>query len=167
MTSKRFFIYSLPRSGSSWLSVFFSQPGSYCYHEPLADGGWQYLFDRMAARPEPCVGAIDTCAYQAGSNIFAIEPSVQTFVLIRNKSNIGDSLRRRGWFFNFATENDKFETVTRGLPAIFYDRLFDVDYLEELWGKVVGTPFDRERALYLTEMNVQRMFTIVKQRALG
>ena len=54
-----FFIFSLPRSGSAWLSVFFTHGNAFCYHEPLAESQpLSVLFNRPGI-----VGAIDTLAY--------------------------------------------------------------------------------------------------------
>lgn len=158
---KRFFIYSLPRSGSSWLSQFLSMPGSYCYHEPFADMGWKRLLDHMEDRPEPCVGAIDTSAYQQG---LLRTTELDMYVLIRNKIDIASSFKRKGWLFDLASENDRFETVTRPLTPIHYSMLHDLKYLEDVWGQIVGTPFDYERASRLVEMNIQRTFASVAER---
>lgn len=159
---KRFFIYSLPRSGSAWLSVFLSGNGSFCYHEPFADGGWEALWKRWKERPEGCVGAVDTSAYKRESHNYI---GIDHYVLIRNKMEIDASLKQRGWIVNLTQENDIFESVTRSLPVISYSKLWNVGYLAELWQQIVGTSFDRERAEYLIEMNIQRGWRAVARRA--
>lgn len=158
---KRFFIFSLPRSGSSWLSVFLSGPGAYCYHEPFADGGWIQLYEKWDRRSERVVGAIDTSAHQRN---LGLQPDVNYFVLWRDKSAIQSSMRLRGWVMDLDSEISKLTRATVNCIPLYYNYLNEVNYLENIWGSIVGLPFDRERAEYLIEMNVQRKFASVKAR---
>lgn len=41
------------------------------------------------------------------------------------------------------------------LPTIEYDKLFDVDYLEGIWGIIIGDGFDRQRAEMLIDLRVE------------
>lgn len=150
---KYFFIYSLPRSGSAWLSVFLSQPGSFCIHEPLANE--KDVMDQLEARKENVVGAIDTSAYD---NPLVLPPEVQTYVLWRNWQDIEQSSLRMGFDVDVKTEQRILMTNLNATPAntIRYKDLGNLDYLEVLWKELVGTEFDRERAEYLTEMRIER-----------
>lgn len=160
--NKRFFIYTLPRSGSAWLSNFFSHRNSFCFHEPLADGDYIHLMSNMSNRLEPVVGAIDTSAYQRP---FKPEEFVcKKFVLHRPLCDIKQSLKLRGWVMDMDKEAERFYKVAGNLPAIYYTMLFNVDYLERLWELIVGDGFDKQRAQQLVEMNVQREFTAIKRR---
>jgi hypothetical protein len=158
---RRFFIYSLPRSGSSWLSEFLSQPGSYCYHDPFADGDAWDLAAKWRNRPEPCVGAIDTSAYRMPPVGFT---SCTKYVLLRNTAHVAASLRLLGFTFELGPEIERFKFVARGALPIYYESLHDLAYLEEVWEMVTNTPLDFERAERLAEMNIQRSIRAVAAR---
>lgn len=160
---RHFFIFSLPRSGSAWLSQFLSLPGSFCYHEPLADGGPDWLLYNMNNRPEACVGAIDTSAYQVPDQIqFSL--SCRKFALHRNVTEIARSTERLGAVVDYDVEYSKFLRVASDLQPIYYHRLWDISYLRALWSVIVDQPFDAERAKYFMEMNVQRSVSSVLRR---
>lgn len=160
MTTKRFFfIYSLPRSGSAWLSQFLSQPGSFCYHEPLADSPG--FIQRLEDRPEWVVGGIDTSFYKLEAQL----PSAfHCYALHRPLGEIRASSERLGFRLDWGTEFSRFKERVVGLHVIYYHLLSDIKYLEDLWAEVVRTKFDRERAEYLMEMNIQRSINSVVNR---
>lgn len=159
---RHFFVYSLPRSGSSWLSVFLSMPGSYCYHEPFADGDLEDTINKMYRRPEECVGLIDTSAHQREL------PRLNGwyyFVLHRHKHEVASSLRIKGWVLELDKEITRLDKATEDCVSIYYHWLSEISYLESIWKSITGgLPFDRERAEYLTEMNIQRTFASVAKR---
>jgi hypothetical protein len=162
MKNRRFFIYSLPRSGSSWLSVFLSGPGSFCYHEPFADGDVAALEARWNKRPEQVVGAIDTSAHQRP---LVLPSDCVKYVLHRHKHQIESSLRLKGWVLNVGEELTKLDMRTVDCIAIHHNWLCELRYLENIWGSITGgLPFDSERAEFLIEMNIQRTFASVKRR---
>ena len=141
----RFFIYSTPRSGSAWLSNFLTYGGSFCQHEPLANGG-------MFFTDHPVSGAVDTGASFVG---YLPPEGVHTYHLYRDPLEVKRSLRRAGLpLYPMDDYKMGFE----------YGRLFDFGYLEYVWGEVVGLPFDRARAEMLIELNVQRDISSLKQR---
>lgn len=158
---REFFIYSLPRSGSAWLSLFLSQPGSYCYHEPLADGGWSDLIERWESRPEPCVGAIDTSAHQRSPASIGV---CKKYVLLREPREILASLRTKGYHMDLDMEMERLQFVTRDCIPIHYRLLHDLEYLEVLWTGITRQPFDAERTERLVEMNVQRTISSLRER---
>lgn len=144
---KRFFIYSTPRSGSAWLSNFLTYSGSFCQHEPLVNGGMYY--------PDyPVSGAIDTGAAFIG---YAPPEGVDIFYLARDHIEVKASLVKAGLS---AYDLSAYKSGFR------YRDLFDINYLEVLWGIVTGLPFDRDRAEMLIEMNVQRSIPAIKNRLL-
>lgn len=141
---RRFFIFSTPRSGSAWLSVFLTYGGSFCQHEPLVHGKGVYF-------PEyPVSGAIDTGA----AFIKYVPPEgVDIFHLARDKQEVAESLKRMGLpSYDLTAYKSQFR----------YLDLFDVDYLEVLWGVVTKLPFDRNRTEALIEMNVQRSVSAIR-----
>ncbi len=162
MSMRKFFIFSLPRSGSSWLSVFLSGAGCYCYHEPLADGTFSAFEDRLCLRPELCAGAIDTSAYQLPVEV---PRDFHKFVLVREPSQIQRSLKMKGWSMgNINSVQDQMLEAAGNAIQIEYSKLNDIKYLSWVWNQIVGTPFDSERAEYLLEMNIQRSVSAVIKR---
>lgn len=142
---RRFFIYSTPRSGSAWLANYLTYGGSFCQHEPLANGGW-YPADY------PVSGAIDTGAAFIGYKPFL---DVEVFYLARNHTEVAASLKRIGLpAYDLSAYKSGFQ----------YRDLFDIDYLEVLWGLVTHLPFDRDRTEMLLEMNVQRSVSALTNR---
>ena len=142
---RRFFIFSTPRSGSAWLANFLTYGGSFCQHEPLAAG-------EMVWHHYPVSGAVDTGA----SFVHYVPPEgVEVFHLWRDLAEVNWSLRRMG------LPTYDMGDYKRGFD---YQRLFDVGYLEEVWGKVTELPFDRPRAKMLIEMNVQRDLGLLSEK---
>jgi hypothetical protein len=141
---RKFLIYSTPRSGSAWLSNFLTYNGSFCAHEPLAHGNGIYWAEY------PVSGAIDTGAAYVG---YKPPEGVDIFHLSRDRLEIEESLKRIGLpSYNLAAYKSQFR----------YRDLFDVDYLEVLWGVVTKLPFDRNRTEALIEMNVQRSISAIR-----
>lgn len=143
---RRFFIYSTPRSGSAWLSNFLTYDGSFCQHEPLAnDRAFNFL-------DYPVSGAVDT---GAAFIKYAPPEGTNIFHLARNHAEVKESLK------NIGLNSYDLSAYKSGFR---YSDLFDIDYLEVLWGIVTGLPFDRNRAEMLIEMNVQRDVGLLTQR---
>lgn len=142
---RKFFIYSTPRSGSAWLANFLTYGGSFCQHEPLADGVLEWPF-------YPVCGAVDTGAAYVG---FEPPEDVEIFWLYRDPSEVRYSLRRAGLSAYDMSE------YKRGFE---YKYLFELNYLEEVWDQVTRLPFDRLRAEILIEMNIQRDLASLDRR---
>lgn len=149
-----FFIFSLPRSGSSWLSVFLTGPDSFCYHIPTADRTpleWRGI---ASQRPEKVVGAVDTMAYIAPQEIIEVIPKANFFTLVRDPRDIDRSSRWHHVPYDAFKEREVLDSFK--FEKIIYSHLGKLSYLEEIWGKVIGTPFDAERAKHLIEMRIER-----------
>lgn len=131
----KFLIYAMPRSGSAWLANFLTHDGLVCHHDPLG---------RMTVQQASGLdAAVDTGAY-----LFPQLKAGEYFTLVRRVDDCNRSL------------------VKLGLPPIaeyqglrgrvfYYERLFDVGYLADLWAEVRGPGFDKERAEVLIDLNVQ------------
>lgn len=140
----KYLIYAMPRSGSAWLANFLTFGESFCFHEPLAQG----MVDLPAVAP--IVGAVDTGAfYIEGEGLHAD----RHFRLVRNASDVRRSLRRLRLPVAGVAQ---FSADTAHLETLEYERLFDVEYLRDVWSRVVGTTFHVERAQQLTETHVER-----------
>lgn len=141
----RFFIYSTPRSGSAWLSNFLTYGGSFCLHDPLADGDFKFL-------EYPVSGAIDTGAATIG---YKPPEGTRIFYLKRRYEDARESLQKTGWpVWDFPKFGEGFE----------FERLHDIAYLQDVWDQVTGLPFDKPRAEMLIEMNIQRDMTAICAR---
>ena len=151
----RFFIFSLPRSGSAWLANFLSGSQVFCFHEPLAESPIEGL-PALLERPYPVVGAIDTLAYTRAREIKRTLKDTQFYVLYRDLEEIAASSAACGLTYDPLPQFQAFTAAARGCRAIHYCRLWDVRYLCELWSTIVGGGFDETRARQLIEMNVQR-----------
>lgn len=150
-----FFIFSLPRSGSSWLSVFLSGADSFCYHEPTADATPEQWVSEATARPERQVGAVDTGAYLFAPKIQQALPKARFFVLERDPGEIGESLRRADMLgINVLSEYSRLSKLP--YERIEYARLGDIGYLSDVQSRVLGTSLDPVRTRQLLEMRVQR-----------
>lgn len=150
-----FFIFSQMRSGSSWLSVFLTSPKSYCYHEPTADYSVSKWKEVSNNRPEPIVGAVDTGAHYFSESIYKLLPNTKFYTLHRDPYEVSRSVR------NIPIEGyDAFAECTKlkalEHESIFYSKLHDIEYLEDTWDVIIGTPFDAERAKVLIEMQIER-----------
>lgn len=142
-----FFIFSLPRSGSAWLSVFLTHGPAFCYHEPLAESQTlSVLFSRPGI-----VGAIDTLAY---TQAVVLRQQYRCFVLKRDIAEIESSSARCG--VTYRAPQETFARATAGLTVIDYRYFRDIKYLAHIWWSVVGDDFDAARAQQLMEMNIQR-----------
>lgn len=142
-----FFIFSLPRSGSAWLSVFLTGPSSFCFHEPTAEKNYRQL---IAGRKERVVGAVDTGANLFRNEVYAAFPTARYYVLVRNADAINASAKRLGYAYDAKTQ------ALPDHPVIVYERLNDLEYLRELWQEIIGAGFDEIRTKQLMEMNIQR-----------
>lgn len=151
----QYFIFSLPRSGSAWLSVLLTGPQSYCYHEPTADRSPAEWAAHARGRPESVVGAIDTAAYRYVGQVRAALREGPCYALLRDPLEIARSARRVG-FDEFDAEAARAELDALDLEPIEYGRLQSLDYLAELWDRLIGTRFDEERARQLLEMRIER-----------
>jgi hypothetical protein len=149
-----FFIFSLPRSGSAWLSVFLTYAHSFCYHEPTSE---RESLDELFKRPG-MVGGVDTLAYTRPDIRF----KYNCFVLKRDYADIEKSSRTCG--VHYKAPARQFEAATEALPVIDYHKLDQIEYLEKLWHLVAGSGFDRQRALQLIEMNIQRNLERFKRK---
>jgi hypothetical protein len=150
---RRSFIYSLPRSGSAWLSLFLTGRDSFCFHEPTAEIDVGMLF---SSRPEPVVCGVDTGAYLVAPDIGRVL-GARCFVLRRDIADIQKSLQQAGFSsVDAKIEAVKFDKVTAGMAVIEYHRLPDAAYQREIWEAVIGLKFDAVRAAAISGMNIQR-----------
>lgn len=152
----RSFIYSLPRSGSAWLSVFLTGRNSFCFHDASIEcGSFEELF---SSRPEPSVCAVDTAAYLIGPDLPS-RLNARQYVLVRPKAEIAASLLKAQMInphYDLDQEYAQFQRVTHGMAPIFHAQLSDQDYREWIFTEVTDQPYDARRAKAISDMNIQR-----------
>lgn len=142
-----FFIFSLPRSGTAWLSTLLTARDSFCFHELTAEKNWQ---DLPQARKERVVGAVDTGAYRNPQAVYTAFPTATYFTLYRRPQQITDSATRLG--INY----DASQHTLPQHSALYYDDLTNLNCIRSLWHRVIGDGFDEQRTRQLMEMNIQR-----------
>lgn len=165
--SKRFLIYSLPRSGSAWLSTFLSRGDCFCYHELLAETPAKAVGLRLCSRSEPVQGTIETFAFSPGMDPY--EPGMETWGLVREQQAIAASIKAlTNKEFDLKAAARQFFSIVekRQANVIYHKYLGDVHYLEELWQRIVGKGFDLGWAEKMIEMNVQRSLQMVTEKAI-
>lgn len=149
------FIYSLPRSGSAWLSMWLTGRSTFCFHEPSSEP--ESLQDLWESRPEPVVCGVDTGAYIVAPDAY-LALKARPYVLWRDPVEVQNSLNECGFpWFDAKLERAKLDAVTLGMRVIYHDRLADVGYRRGLWHEITGgLHFDERRDAAIAGMNVQR-----------
>ena len=132
--------------------MFLTGRSSFCFHEPLSDYPLPRLLERINARPERVVGIVDTAAYR--TNPRAAQSFDQRFILVRDPEEIRRSSARFGVHFDVHAERERMCALDG--QVIEYARLSDLDYLENLWTRIVGEGFDIERTRLMIEMRIER-----------
>lgn len=164
---KLFHIICLPRSGSAWLSVFLSHGNAFCFHDLLADVEVGQLAWRYINRKESVVGSVETGSYITDPSP-SLPPSTQYFYIHRDWKEVEESWAKLGYgVVNVKEEHDKMLAMAKNLGArrLEYSKFSSLTYLSWIWGTVVGTGFDAERAAYLIEMNITRDLQKIVHRA--
>lgn len=149
-----YFIFSLPRSGTSWLSLFLTDRSSYCYHEPTADFTPHEWVRRAANRPET-VGAIDTGAARYDALIRAAAPHARLFVLLRDPEEIKQSLNYAG-MLGFDVDEAYEQLHALKLDPIYYRNFGSEGYLAALWRHLNGTECEPAHVDRYLELRVER-----------
>jgi hypothetical protein len=145
----KFMIYAMPRSGSTWLANFLTADGLVCHHDPLGR-----MSPEQASKLD---AAVDTGAYLFQRRITA----EKSYALIRRLGDCNRSLAMLG-----LPQIAEYQRLV--VPTFYYERLFDVGYLAELWSIVRGPGFDKERAEVLIDVNIQhRLDRILEAPWLG
>jgi hypothetical protein len=138
-----FIIFSLPRSGSAWLSNFLTYDDVFCYHDGFRG---TTVWPQRAA---PVSGVCDTGAY-----LLNVSAPLE-FVLLRNPYEIDTSLAKLNLTINDLHLNEFYSRTKNSIP-IHYSLLFNVNYLEELWYKFTSAKFNYARAEMLIDLNIQQ-----------
>ena len=155
MSKPAFFIFSLPRSGTSWLSLFLTGKDSYCYHEPTADFSPFDWARHARNRPELTVGAIDTCAYRYAHLVRDAMPQALCFTIQREPHEIITSLEAASMHGMDVLE--AYERIQGlGLTPLYYKHFGDHKYLASIWESLTGTEPDPEHIDRFLELRVER-----------
>lgn len=181
----QFYITGLPRSGTAWLSRFFSVGDSYCFHEAEARAGVpapEEVADRMGkvmrACPSPYVG-------NSSSGLLLLEPDAfpahaPVILVRRDPKEVSDSLARLGWppesalpegdDARFMTREGRAWVVTQTLMErlkrweerpntleVAYANPFPEETLRRMWRHVRGAanPFPEVHYQEMIRLNIQ------------
>lgn len=158
---KTFFILSLPRSRTAWLSVFLTYENSYCFHEGLVECESVSALPRLfAATGKPVVGNSD-----CGNILFLDElretfPDAKFVIVERPLAEVVDELHHMG-LNNFDPETIEYAAheltlARRTLDALLIDyRDLDENVCRHIWQHCIGTPFDESRWRMLDGLDIQ------------
>lgn len=164
---RNFHIISLPRSGTAWLSVFLSHGNSFCFHDLLADTKPEGLMSWYKRRSEGVVGSVETAGYREDPSRH-LPANTQYFYIYRSWKEVRDSwagLSSEGP--DVLDEHRKMMDMALHLRAarLDYSQFNSLSYLDWIWGLIVGSGFDAERAARLKEMNITRDLSELVTRA--
>lgn len=142
----KFLVLGLPRSRTAWLANFLTYDGNYCYHEAISRCR---TFDDYLKMTE---GKGDsTTALLDVNNLF---PDVPKVIIERDP----DAAIRFGLEVYGSDVTQEMLELKDQLDEVEGMRVpFDeIDaYLPEIWGHLIGTEYDAERAELLMSLNVQ------------
>jgi hypothetical protein len=142
-------IFSLPRSGSSWVANWLTDNRTICWHDPCE---WAFPSDieRWAAGMSLPAGICCTGSWVHSDWV----PAVPTFMLVRPVSEVQESLQRIGLPPLPDKLIDEFEALP--FPRVSLKKLLTKKGAEELFRSILpGMPFDWARHACLVKMNVQ------------
>lgn len=161
---KNFFVFSLPRSRSAWLSVFLSQGNSFCYHEALTHiksfSELKQLFYRSEAK---VVGNSDPTNIVFADEILTHFPDAKILIVDRPVTEVWESLKRVGLEFDLdflkARYGELHEMANNNENALLvgFEQLESVDVMAAVWEHLMQDeePFDLHRFYELNRLNIQ------------
>jgi hypothetical protein len=147
MTTKKFFILSPPRCGSSFLSAVLSSPKSLCHHDlglfhTLED--WpNYLEENTQGYDH--VGVADTGNLLYYDRLKVLFPDAKFLVADRPREDVEVSLGSVGQYPPEYPLDDAYEALRRAkladlLPSIQFDDIFTVSGLSFVWLTIFDEP---------------------------
>lgn len=159
---KPFFIVSLPRSGTAWLSNFLTHGSCFCYHELSygisSMGEFREIFERNGS---PVVGTADTAGCLYAQAIHHQFPDARIVVLVRDPREIRDSLAKVGLNRNeseISVLATHLHWAIENLNALVvqYERLFSQTEVRRVWEYLrVPDPFPWRRFEMLREFRIE------------
>lgn len=143
----------LPRSGSAWISAALNlAPDVLCVHEPL---------DKNVHTPESSYRHVG----QAGSHLLVpkyrdMDADLRIFI-DRDANDAYESLVAAvtdidPGIFEEMIYNPSLEYRDKADIIIDFDKLFTEDAVKHIWESISDTPFQRDKILFMLNMNVQR-----------
>ena len=159
---KKFFVLSLPRSGTAWLANFLTWGDSFCYHE--ISQGCESLDDIESAfkkTDSPIVGSADTAAVVFFDKLVEKFPSAKFLFVVRSKADVAQAMQFNGFdpsgldmIGNALADAIRREGIDSA--TIPFNSLFSQHGMREVWGYLgIPNPFPWRRFELLREMNMQ------------
>lgn len=150
-----FIVFSLPRSRSTWLSLFLSYGGRQIGHDiGVESSSPADFFDRLSA------GTCETGAAFAWRAIKKLRPDVKFAVVLRDPLDVAKSLERLGAPNMLAEmqarDDDLWDILTvPGTLALEYDQLATEAGCREIFEFCTGEPFDAAWWRRFDPINIQ------------
>lgn len=144
-----FMIVALPRSGTAWLSNWFTTDRSICWHEALMDDDLAAL-DRLSITG--LFGISETALILQDVDVLNRHPA-RKLIVHRPLRDVNASLAKLG-----LPPMDKgayFKLDEIGGHHITYDALWDVHKFRKAHEAILPTPFDTARYATLRKLNIQ------------
>ena len=157
---KPFFIFSLPRSGTAWLSNFLTWGNAFCFHEvSYGCGSMEEIRDAFLRTECPVVGACDTAASVYAHAIEGTFPNARFVIVLRDPREAHDSLvsiGASGESIPACSENLSWVASHMDCLTIPFERLFSQHALREIWEHVrMPDPFPWRRFEMLREYRIE------------
>ena len=159
---RTFFVLSLPRSGTAWLSNFLTWGNAHCFHE--VSYGCESLDDIKKAFSNanmPVVGSADTATCMFADKLHEAFPGSKFLIVIRDKEAVRQSLQHNGFddsgldmlgrALSDAARNEELDGAT-----IPFEALFTQTGMRQVWEFLeMQGPFPWQRLEMLRDMNIQ------------
>lgn len=158
---KTFFILSLPRSRTAWLSNFLTYENSFCFHEGLMRVGTAYQLEHLfECVNKPIVGNSDCGNLLFMDEIAETFPDASYVLIERPYDEVINSMHAMGPSFTDDRYVQKaarlMESAKRYLDPLIVDyHELNRDACRRIWRHCIGTPFDTLRWQILDGINIQ------------
>lgn len=158
---RTFFIFSLPRSRTSWLANFLTYGDARCFHEALISchraSDLRSIFEETK---KPTVGNSDCLNALVADDLLAAFPESRLVVIERNLEEVEESLSALGsWdrgMIAWMREGLEHVKAKHDPLVVPYETLGTPEGCKRVWDHCIAeTPFDQARWEMLDALNVQ------------
>lgn len=137
LQSDPFFFIALPRSGTAWLSNFFTWGETFCFHDALFGVRSMHEYKHVLGRTgHSRVGSAETAALYLMPAIYQHFPDAKYVFVSRPISDVKASLDRLGIMAkNLDNMAELFAWGARNIPSLIveFDRMFSQTAIDEIW----------------------------------
>ncbi len=168
MSRKKFFIYSLPRSRTTWLSAWLTTDQSLCLHEAGNKvNRWEDLPEYMNSfHGYEYVGNSDCGNIMIANEINTMFPDATSVIIWRPLDEVMDSLKSvglscdsklfKGWF-------NKLNKMAKIMPEYEFSELYKPQTARLLWETLLPEiPFDLNRFNLMSSIHMEPIYLKTK-----